>query len=82
MKKKLTPVPPLAASKGGWFEREMPGPATMPLFDEARRLGVGFHFGYCELDTSGGRKRRFNSSILVASRGPPPTMGGQARQRA
>ena len=52
-----------------WFEREMPGPATMPLFDEARRLGIGFHLGYCELDTSGGRKRRFNSSILVASDG-------------
>jgi len=52
-----------------WFEREMPGPATLPLFEEARRLGVGFHLGYCELDTSGGRKRRFNSSILVASDG-------------
>src|SRR5690606_14310694 len=25
-----------------WFEREMPGPDTKPLFDEATRLGVGF----------------------------------------
>ena len=24
-----------------WFEREMPGPETMPLFEEAKRLGIG-----------------------------------------
>ena len=52
-----------------WFEREMPGPQTMPLFDEAKRLGIGFHLGYCELDMSSGRKRRFNSAILVGSDG-------------
>lgn len=52
-----------------WFETEMPGPETMPLFDEARRLGIGFHLGYCELDRSGGRKRRFNSAILVDANG-------------
>ncbi len=52
-----------------WFEREMPSPDTMPLFDEARRLGLGFHLGFCELDFSGGRKRRFNTSILVGSDG-------------
>ena len=52
-----------------WFEREMPGPDTMALFDEARRLGVGFHLGYCELDLSTGRKRRFNSAILVDHHG-------------
>src|SRR5688572_17912239 len=33
----------------GWFEREMPGPETRPLFDEAQRLGIGFHLGYAEL---------------------------------
>lgn len=48
-----------------WFEREMPSKATLPLFDEARRLGIGFHLGYCELDFSTGHKRRFNSAILV-----------------
>jgi predicted amidohydrolase len=48
-----------------WFEREMPSAATMPLFDAARRMGVGFHLGYCELDLSTGRKRRFNTAILV-----------------
>ena len=52
-----------------WFEREMPGPATQPLFEEARRLGIGFHLGYCELDLSAGRKRRFNTSILVDATG-------------
>ena len=52
-----------------WFEREMPGPATQPLFDEARRLNMGFHLGYCELDMSSGRKRRFNTSILVDASG-------------
>jgi len=52
-----------------WFEREMPGPDTLPLFEEARRLQIGFHLGYCELDTRGGRKRRFNSAILVDNRG-------------
>src|SRR5258706_3104171 len=52
-----------------WFERDMPGKETVALFDEARRLGIGFHLGYCELDLSSGRKRRFNSSILVGSDG-------------
>jgi len=52
-----------------WFEREMPGPDTLPLFDEARKLGIGFHLGYCELDLSGGRKRRFNTAILVDAQG-------------
>jgi predicted amidohydrolase len=32
-----------------FFETEMPGPATKPLFDEARRLGVGFSLGFAEL---------------------------------
>lgn len=52
-----------------WFERDMPGPQSQALFDEARRLGVGFHLGYCELDMSSGRKRRFNTSILVDASG-------------
>jgi N-carbamoyl-D-amino-acid hydrolase len=52
-----------------WFERDMPGPDTQPLFDEARRLGIGFHLGYCELDMSSGRKRRFNTAILVDAQG-------------
>jgi N-carbamoyl-D-amino-acid hydrolase len=48
-----------------FFEREMPGPATAALFEEAARLGVGFHLGYAELAVQDGRKRRFNAAILV-----------------
>src|SRR3954469_25818284 len=32
-----------------YFEREIPGPDTRPLFDEARKLGIGFYIGYAEL---------------------------------
>ena len=48
-----------------YFERELLNAATQPLFDAARKLGVGFKLGYFELDFSKGRKRRFNSAILV-----------------
>ena len=53
------------AELDSWFEREMPGPEVQPLFEEARRLGVGFSLGYAELAFEGTRKRRFNASILV-----------------
>jgi predicted amidohydrolase len=52
-----------------FFEREMPGPETLPLFDEARRLGIGFYLGYAELVTEGGVTHRFNTSILVDQAG-------------
>jgi len=45
-----------------FFEREMPGVATQPLFDEAARLGVGFHLGYAELTPDG---HRYNSAVVV-----------------
>jgi predicted amidohydrolase len=45
-----------------FFEREMPGADTQPLFDEAERLGVGFHLGYAELTPDG---HRYNTAILV-----------------
>jgi N-carbamoyl-D-amino-acid hydrolase len=48
-----------------FFEREMPGPETRPLFDEARRLAIGLCLGYAELTVEDGRTRRFNTSILV-----------------
>jgi predicted amidohydrolase len=48
-----------------FFEREMPSNETAPLFNEAQRLGVGFYLGFAELDASGPRVRRFNTSILV-----------------
>jgi predicted amidohydrolase len=45
-----------------FFERDMPGPDTQALFDEAKRLGVGFHLGFAELTSDG---HRYNTAILV-----------------
>jgi len=52
-----------------WFETAMPSNETAPLFAEAARLGIGFHLGYCELAFEEGRKRRFNTAILVDKTG-------------
>jgi predicted amidohydrolase len=57
------------AELDGYFERRMPGPATQPLFEEAKKLGVGFYLGYAELAEEGGVKHRYNSSILVGRDG-------------
>ena len=48
-----------------FFERDMPGPETRPLFDEAARLGMAFCLGYAELVREGGALRRYNTAILV-----------------
>jgi N-carbamoyl-D-amino-acid hydrolase len=48
-----------------FFEAGMPGPDTQPLFDDAKRLGIGFYLGYAELDRTRATPRRFNTSILV-----------------
>ena len=52
-----------------WFETKMPGSATQPLFDEAKRLGLAFKLGYAELIEEEGRLRRFNTAILVDKEG-------------
>ncbi|MBF0279518.1 MAG: N-carbamoyl-D-amino-acid hydrolase [SAR324 cluster bacterium] len=52
-----------------FFEVEMPGKETQILFDEAVRHGIGFYLGYAELSIEAGRKRRFNTSILVDNTG-------------
>jgi len=52
-----------------FYETEMPGPQTQPLFDAARRLGIGFALGYAELALDQGRKRRFNSICLAGADG-------------
>jgi predicted amidohydrolase len=52
-----------------YFETAMPSNETAPLFAEAARLGIGFHLGYAELAHEGGRKRRFNTAILVDKTG-------------
>lgn len=54
-------ISPLEAADE-WYETEMPGPATKPLFDEARALGVGFFLGYAERTRDG---HRYNSAVLV-----------------
>jgi len=48
-----------------FFETEMPGTTTRPLFETAADLGIGFCLGYAELVIDDRQKRRFNSSILV-----------------
>jgi predicted amidohydrolase len=50
------------AELDAWYETEVPGPATEPLFAEALRLGVGFQLGYAELTPDG---HRYNTAILV-----------------
>ena len=60
-----------------FFEREMPGPETRPLFEEAKALGIGFCIGYAELVLEDRRPRRFNTSILVDKSG---TLVGKYRK--
>jgi hypothetical protein len=60
-----------------YFEREMPGPETRPLFDEAKRLGIGFYLGYAELTEEEGETRHYNTAILV---GPDGAIVGKYRK--
>ncbi|OGA03380.1 MAG: N-carbamoyl-D-amino-acid hydrolase [Betaproteobacteria bacterium RIFCSPLOWO2_02_64_14] len=60
-----------------FFESTMPSAETQPLFDAARKLGVGFYIGYAELLQEGGRTRRFNTAILV---GPDGSIAGKYRK--
>lgn len=60
-----------------YFERSIPSPATQPLFDEAKKLGIGFYIGYAELIEEEGRLRRFNTAILV---GPDGGIVGKYRK--
>jgi N-carbamoyl-D-amino-acid hydrolase len=49
-----------------WYERSMPNAATQPLFDEAKRLGIGFCLGYALAETdASGATRRWNVQTLV-----------------
>jgi predicted amidohydrolase len=45
-----------------WFEHEMPGPATQPLFDRAKELKIAISFGFAELTPEG---LHYNTSILT-----------------
>ena len=52
-----------------FYETAMPNSQVQPLFDEARKLGIGFYLGYAELTVEQGRKRRFNAAVLVDQQG-------------
>ncbi len=52
-----------------FFEASMPSPETQPLFDEAKKHGIGFYIGYAELTEEGGKPHRFNTAILVSPDG-------------
>ena len=60
-----------------FYEATIPSAETQPLFDEAKKLGIGFYIGYGELTQEEGRTRRFNTSILV---GPDGTLVGKYRK--
>lgn len=55
-----------AAAVDAYFETSMPNQHVQPLFDEAKKLGIGFYLGYAELTPEG---RHFNTSILVDRNG-------------
>jgi N-carbamoyl-D-amino-acid hydrolase len=57
-----------------YFEREMPGPETRVLFDEAKKHGIGFYIGYAELTPD---NHRYNTAILV---GPDGRLVGKYRK--
>lgn len=52
-----------------FYETAMPGPATSPLFAEAKRLKIGFMLGYGELVDGTNGRTRFNTTIMVAADG-------------
>ena len=52
-----------------FFEASMPSPTTQPLFDQAKKFGMGFYLGFAELAQQAGVMRRFNAAILVAPDG-------------
>ncbi len=53
------------AEVDAFFESEMPGPETQPLFREAARLGVGMYLGYAELAATDSGPAHYNTAILV-----------------
>ncbi|MEM7635992.1 MAG: N-carbamoyl-D-amino-acid hydrolase [Pseudomonadota bacterium] len=49
-----------------WFEPEVPGPDTAPLFERARAHGIGMYVGYAEITPQG---QHFNTAILTSPEG-------------
>ena len=65
------------AEVDAFFERQMPDAATRPLFEEAKRLGIGFYLGFAELAQDDGHARHYNTAILV---GPDGELIGKYRK--
>src|SRR5258708_26336257 len=60
-----------------YFEHDMPGPETQPLFDLAKELGIGLYLRYAQLTHEKGEPRHHNTSLLVD---PAGRIGGRSRQ--
>ena len=60
-----------------FFEATLPSAETQPLFDAAKKFGIGFYIGYAELTQVEGCTRRYNTAILVA---PDGTLVGKYRK--
>ena len=45
-----------------WYEHAMPSNETAPLFEAAKKYGIGFHLGYAEKTPDG---HRYNTAIYV-----------------
>jgi len=52
-----------------YLETEMPNKDTEPLFAEARKLKIGFNFGFAELVVEKRVTRHFNTAIIVDQQG-------------
>ena len=52
-----------------FFETEMPNKECKPLFDLGQKLGILFSFGFAELIKVGKDTKRFNTSIIVNTKG-------------
>ena len=52
-----------------WFEREVPGAATRPLFERAKSYGMALCLGYAELCEDDGAPHHYNTCILVDATG-------------
>src|SRR3954454_16241108 len=50
------------ANADHWYETALPSNATAPLFEAARKYGLGFHLGYAEKTPDG---HRFNTAVYV-----------------
>ncbi|KKW68789.1 N-carbamoyl-D-amino acid hydrolase [Lampropedia cohaerens] len=63
-----------AEAQARFFEQTLPSAQTLPLFDAARDLGLGFYLGYAELTPEG---TPYNSAVIVR---PDGSIAGKYRK--